>query len=56
MKYTYQDSEESQAVIAELRRFLPQSDAQEIPKSGKDKSANTIDETIKPRCDLSKLK
>ncbi len=46
----------SQAVIAKLRPFLPERDAEEIPKSGKDKSVKTIDETLKPRRDLSKLK
>ena len=48
--------EEFHAVIAKLRPFLPQSDAKEIPKSAKDKSVKTIDETIKPRRDLSKLR
>ena len=48
--------EESQAVIAKLSPFLPERNAEEIPKSGKDNSAKTIDETIKPRRDLSKLK
>ena len=48
--------EESQAVIAKLTPFLPEHDAAETPKSGKDKSAKTIDETIKARRDLSKLK
>jgi arylsulfatase A-like enzyme len=47
--------DEAQVVIAKLRRFLPRNDAEEIPKSGKDKSAKTIDETIKPRRELSKL-
>jgi len=48
--------EKSQAVIAKLKPFLPTYDADEIPKSEKGKSVNTIDETIKPRRDLSKLK
>ena len=43
-------------MIAKLSPFLPERDAEEIPKSGKDKLAKTIDETIKPRRDLSKLK
>jgi arylsulfatase A-like enzyme len=48
--------EESKALIAKLRPFLPERDAEEIPKSGKDKSVKTIDETIKPRRDLTTLK
>ena len=47
---------ESQAAIAKLTPFLPQSDANEIPKSTKNKSIKTLDMTIKPRRDSSKLK
>jgi arylsulfatase A-like enzyme len=47
--------EECQAAIAKLTPFLPQSDAEEIPKSTKNKSVKTMDKTIKPRRDLSKL-
>jgi arylsulfatase A-like enzyme len=47
---------ESQAVIAKLTPFLPRNDAKEIPKSTKKKSIKTLDMTIKPRRDSSKLK
>jgi len=48
--------EQAQAVIAALKPCLPQNDADEVPKSAKSKSMKKIDETIKPRRDLSKLK
>ena len=48
--------DKAQAVIAKLRPFLPKRNAAEVPKSKKDKSIKTMDETIKPRRDLSKLR
>lgn len=48
--------EKAKAVIAKLKPRLPKSNADEIPKSSKSKSIKKMDETIKPRRDLTKLK
>ena len=47
--------EKAQVVIANLKPFLPTFNANEIPKSTKNKSLKTIDKTIKARRDLSTL-
>ena len=48
--------ERSKTVIEKLSSFLPESDAVEISKTEKNKSVKNLDETIKARRDLSKLK
>ena len=48
--------EKAQAVIARLTPFLPKLNADEIPKSKKTQSVKTLDETVKPRRDVSRLK
>jgi arylsulfatase A-like enzyme len=52
----HSNPETAQAVIKQLKPFLPKQNADEIPKSDKDKSAKNLDKTIKPRRALSKLK
>jgi hypothetical protein len=52
----HSNPETAQAAIEKLKPFLPKQDADEIPKSQKDKSVKNLDETIRPRRVLSKLK
>jgi hypothetical protein len=48
--------EKAKTVIASLKPYLPKSDAVEVPKSEKSKSAKEMDETIKARRNLTVLR